>query len=409
MRKPFFCVRDPDVLKQLAVKDFDHFEDHRSFVDEKADVMFGNSLISLKGGKWRDMRATLSPAFTGSKMRQMFELVAECADEMSSAFKQKATSSGSIDCEMKDLFTKYTNDVISSAAFGYKVNSFEDPNNDFYLAGKKFMEFNTPLAGLKFLLMQTWPKVAAWFDINFTDSKVMNFFRSMVLGNIEQRTKQGLFRPDMINILMNVKAGKMNENNSVQETNADGFATVEESTIGNKVVKRVWTDDELVAQCFLFFLAGFDTSSTLLSFLTHELTVNPDIQQKLYEEVLETSKALNGKRLTYDALQKMKYMDACISETLRHWPPAALTDRICVKDYDYDDGQTKVRIEKGTYFFISIYGLHHDEKYWKNPQIFDPERFSDENKQNINTGAYMPFGIGPRNCIGKAFVTNGRS
>ncbi|KAJ6640760.1 putative cytochrome P450 9f2 [Pseudolycoriella hygida] len=400
MRKPFFCVRDVDVLKQIGVKDFEYFEDHRSFVDEKADVMFGNSLISLKGSKWRDMRATLSPAFTGSKMRQMFELVVECA----STFKATASNSGSIDCEMKDLFTKYTNDVISSTAFGYKVNSFEDPNNEFYLSGKKFMEFNTPLAGMKFLLMQILPRVAAALDINFTDSKVTKFFRSMVLGNMDSRAKQGLFRPDMINILMNVKKGTTNELNSVEETQTDGFATVEESVIGTKVVKRVWTDDELVAQCFLFFLAGFDTSSTLLSFLSYELTVNPQIQQKLYEEIQETYRNLNGKRLTYDALQKMKYLDACICETLRHWPPAALTDRMCNKDYDYDDGQISVKIKKGTYFFIPIYGFHHDEKYWPNPEVFDPERFSDENKDKINLGAYLPFGIGPRNCIGSRFA-----
>ncbi|KAG4075135.1 hypothetical protein HA402_006152 [Bradysia odoriphaga] len=406
MRKPTYCLRDPELLKQLAVKDFDHFEDHRSFVDEKVDAMFGNSLIMLKGSKWRDMRATLSPAFTGSKMRQMFELVAECADEMSSTIKKKASSNGggNVDCEMKELFAKYTNDVISSTAFGYKVNSFEDPNNDFYLAGKKFMEFNSPLAGLKFLLMQVSPRVAKLFDINFTDSKVMNFFRSMVLGNIETRTKKGLFRPDMINILMNVKRGKSNDVNSVEETNAEGFATVQESTVGNKVVKRVWTDDELVAQCFIFFLAGFDTSSTLLTFLTHELTVNPDIQQKLYEEVRQAFESLNGERLTYDVLQKMKYMDACISEALRFWPPAAMTDRLCVKDYTYDDGLIDFKIEKGQFLFIPIYGLHHDERYWKNPDVFDPERFSDENKHTINTGAFIPFGLGPRNCIGSRFA-----
>lgn len=320
----------------------------------------------------------------------MFELVADVADEMSSTFKKKASNSGSVDCEMKDVFSKYTNDVISSSAFGYKVNSFENPNNEFYLAGKKFLDFNTPLAAAKFILMQTLPKIAALLDINFTDSKVMNFFRSMVLGNMESREKQGIFRPDMINILMNVKKGRTNEANSNEEKNADGFATVEESTIGNKVVKRVWTDDELVAQCFLFFLAGFDTSSTLLSFMSYELTANPDIQQKLYEEIQETYQNLNGQRLTYDALQKMKYMDMCISETLRHWPPAAMTDRICVKDYDYDDGQVKFKFEKGTYFFISIYGFHHDERYWPNPQVFDPERFSDENKHNINSATYMP-------------------
>lgn len=361
MRKPFFSIRDPELIKQMAVKDFEHFEDHRNFIDEKSDVMFANSLFLLKGAKWRDMRATLSPAFTGCKMRQMFELVAECADEMSDAFKKQAANNGFVDCEMKDLFSRYTSDVISSAAFGYKVNSFEDPNNEFYLAGKKFMEFNTPLAGIKFLIMQSLPKIAQLFDISFTDSKVTKFFRTMVLGNIESREKQGLFRPDMINILMNVKKGTSNEIKT-EERSTDGFATVEESTIGKKVVKRVWTDDELVAQCFLFFLAGFDTSSTLLSFLSHELTANPDIQRRLYEEVQETHKSLDGKRLTYDALQKMKYMDMVISETLRLWPPAAMTDRVCVKDYDYNDGQVKFKIEKGTYFFISIYGFHHDEK-----------------------------------------------
>lgn len=155
---------------------------------------------------------------------------------------------GSIDYEMKNLFSKYTNDVISSTAFGYKVNSFENPNNEFYLAGKKFLNFNSPLSGLKLVLMQTLPKIAAQLDVNFTDSKVMNFFRSMVMGNIESRMKQGFFRPDMINILMNVKRGKTDDVHSIEDNNTDGFATVEESSIGNKVVQRVWTDDELVAQ-----------------------------------------------------------------------------------------------------------------------------------------------------------------
>ncbi|XP_037040680.1 probable cytochrome P450 9f2 [Bradysia coprophila] len=405
MRQPFFCVRDPDVLKQLAVKDFDHFEDHRMFVDENVDALFGNSLICLRGMKWRDMRATLSPAFSGSKMRQMFELVAECADETSFTIKENVLlAGGHIDCEMKDLFSRMTNDVISSTAFGHKINSFADPTNDFYLAGKQFMKFSSPLAGVKFLVMLLLPKVAAFLDINFSNSKVMNFFRSMVLRNMECRTKQGLFRPDMINILMNVRRGKANEVQSAEETNAEGFATTVESTIGKKIVKRVWTDDELAAQCFLFFLAGFDTSSSMLSFLSHELTMNPDIQQKLYDEVRQTFDNLNGQRLTYDALQKMKYMDACISEGLRHWPPAATTDRRCVKDYDYDDGQVNFKITKGQYFVIPIYGLHHDEKYWPNPYVFDPERFSEENRHTVNTGAYIPFGLGPRNCIGSRFA-----
>lgn len=190
---------------------------------------------------------------------------------------------------------------------------------------------------------------------------------------------------------MNVKKGNT-MTNTTDEQISEGYATVEESSIGSKAVKRVWSDDELVAQCFLFFLAGFDTSSTLLSFLAYELSANPDIQQKLFEEVQETHRRLGGNRLSYDAVQKMKYMDMVISEVLRYWPPAPGTDRVCVKEYYYDDGQCKFTIEKDTLLSIPIVGLHHDEKYWDDPKKFNPERFSDENKDNIVPGTYLPFG-----------------
>lgn len=369
------------------------------------DILFGNSLFQLKGAKWRDMRATLSPAFTGSKMRQMFDLVSECGDEMTKTLSTEAKSTGGVDYEMKDLFSKYTNDVISSAAFGYKINSFKDPNNEFYLSGKKFLEFGSPKTTFRMMLILMVPKVARFFNVSLIDGNIMKFFRSMVLDNIESREKQGIFRPDMINILMNVKKGNT-LSNTTEEKVIDGFATVSESSIGNKVVKREWTDDEIVAQCFLFFLAGFDTSSTLLSFVAYELCINPDIQQKLYEEVEATHKSLSGKTLTYDAIQKMKYMDMVISETLRLWPPAPGTDRVCVKDYYHDDGQCKFKIEKETVLTIPIVALHHDEKYWNEPKKFIPERFSDDNKDKITPGAYLPFGLGPRNCIvGLAFLT----
>lgn len=348
------------------------------------------------------MRATLSPAFTGSKMRQMFDLVSECGDEMAQTILNKAKNNGRVDCEMKDVFSKYTNDVISSAAFGYKINSFEDENNEFYLSGKTFSQLSAPKQAFKLAMILLLPKVSSFLKISFIDSKITKFFKSMVLDNMESREKNGIFRPDMINILMNVKKGTF-LTNTIEEKLNDGFATVEESSIGTKVVKRVWTDDELVAQCFLFFLAGFDTSSTLLSFLAYELCINPGIQEQLYVEIKETHNSLGGKRLTYDALQKMKYMDMVISETLRLWPPAPGTDRVCVKDYDYDDGQCKFKIEKGTVLTIPFVGLHLDEKYFHNPNKFDPDRFRDDNKDKIIPGTYLPFGFGPRNCIVRMF------
>lgn len=388
----------------MAVKDFDHFEDHRSFIDDKVDQLFGNSLFMLTGEKWRDMRATLSPAFTGSKMRQMFDLVSDCGYDMTDYFKDQVATGKQQDHEMKELFSRYANDVIASAAFGIKVNSFKNKENEFFTTGKRLNNMTSFTAFVKIMIIRLAPWIMTALKIQFIDGKAGSYFKSLVLDAMDYRQKNHIFRPDMINMMMKFKT----EDNKAKKTDVtesnnistDGFATVEESSIGKATVKRQWNDTELVAQCFLFFLAGFDTSSTALSFTAHELAVNADVQDKLYAEILETNAKLDGKKLTYDELQKMKYMDMVVTEGLRYWPPAGMTDRVCVKDYEYNDGEMHFKIGKGLAFWIPIYGLHHDPKYFPNPGKFDPERFSEENKANIIPGTYVPFGVGPRNCIG---------
>lgn len=103
-----YYVRDPEIIRKIGIKDFDYFEDHRGFIDETIDKLWGNSLFLMKGQKWRQMRATLSPAFTGSKMRQMFELVSECSvDVINYLTQQNESCAESLNFEMKDLFSRY--------------------------------------------------------------------------------------------------------------------------------------------------------------------------------------------------------------------------------------------------------------------------------------------------------------
>lgn len=401
-RQPQFVVRDPDVIKKIGVKDFDHFTDHVSFADGGLDTLWSNTLFLMKGDKWRHMRATLSPAFTGSKMRLMFELVSDCANDVVNHFLDKAANGDSTHIEMKDFFSRYTNDVIASCAFGLKINSFSEPTNTFYTNGKKAMNFSGFIIMLKIIVMGKMPGLAKALNISFVDSDVAAHFKSTVLETMALRKIKNIVRPDMINILMQVRDGSLKT--QAEEKTKDGFATVEESDVGKMAVQRIWTDDELVAQCFLFFVAGFETSSTVLSFGAYELVANPDVQQKLYEEILDTNESLNGKRISYDALQKMTYLDQFICEALRKWPPAVQVDRECGKDYVYDDGKRPpFKIEKGGSFVFPIYGIHHNPDYFPDPEKFDPERFSEENKDSIIPGTYIPFGVGPRNCIGKHF------
>lgn len=206
-RIPLYIARDPDVIRQLTVKDFDYFEDHRSFVESDSDKLFGNSLFMLRGNRWRDMRATLSPAFTGSKMRQMFELVSECGEDMATYFLNEANAKRKIEWEMKDLFSRYTNDVIASCAFGLKVNSLEDRTNEFFTIGTTTFQCRSLKMGIRLLLLRVFPRLMRALDIELFNKKIGTFFRSMVLDTMTVRAEKNIIRPDMINILMQVRSG----------------------------------------------------------------------------------------------------------------------------------------------------------------------------------------------------------
>jgi cytochrome P450 family 9 len=400
-RTPIYFLRDPEVIKRITIKDFDHFVDHRTVFDEKVDPLFGNSLGALTGGKWKEMRAAISPVFTGSKMRQMFGVVSACGATMAETLAKNGRQAH----EMKDIFTRFTNDVIASAAFGFEVNSFKVQDNEFYTLGLRVTNFRSFKSSLKFVGYLTMPWLMRLLSIHILDHEATQFFRKIIASNFHTRETNNIVRNDLIQLLLQMKQGKALEAGEKKQTETDdGFATVKESSLGQKKVIRDWTEDELMAQCFVFFLAGFDTASTLLHFVAYELALNTEIQTKLYEEIQATNDELNGQNLSYEALQKMKYMDQVISEGLRKWPPAVVTDRVCTKEYTMNlDGQD-IQFEKGRIVWIPIYALHHDPNNFSNPGKFDPERFSDQNKHKIRNDTYMPFGVGPRNCIGSRFA-----
>lgn len=142
-----------------------------------------------------------------------------------------------------------------------------------------------------------------------------------------------------------------------------------------------------------------------MCFLAHELAINPDVQKKLQEEIELNCVNEEGKfQVDYESILKMKYLDMVISECLRKWPPAMITERLCTSNYILMGDNEAVEIEKDISIWVPVYCLHHDPKYFSDPEKFDPERFNDENKDNIVPFSYLPFGAGPRNCIGSRFA-----
>ncbi|XP_076275228.1 cytochrome P450 9e2-like isoform X2 [Rhynchophorus ferrugineus] len=403
---PTLVLRDPELIKQITVKDFDHFTDHRSFVDPDADPLWGRNLFSLKGQKWREMRATLSGSFTGSKMKTMFNLMNEAADNFVQYFLDK--NEDLIELEMKDTYTRYTNDVIATTAFGIKVDSLTQPENTFYMMGKKMTNFSGILTSLKFFGYFLIPSLYKKLKISILDKSASEFFRTIINETIHTREEQGIVRPDMINMLLEARKGiKQDDNDTAQDNQDTGFATAQESHDITKFRQlKNLTNDDITSQALIFFFAGFDTISTAMCFGSYELAVNKDIQDRLRDEIRTTYEENNGK-ITYEVLLKMKYMDMVVSEILRMWPPVPANDRSCVKPYTIwpnTSDESPLEIPTEGLIWILSHAIHRDPKYYEDPNKFDPERFSIENKHKIRPYTYLPFGLGPRNCIGSRFA-----
>ncbi|XP_038211821.1 cytochrome P450 9e2-like [Zerene cesonia] len=405
---PVVEIRDLELIKKITIKDFEHFLDHRGFTDAEVEPLFARNLFTLKGEEWKDMRSTLSPAFTSSKIRVMVPFMEEVGNQMVRVLKKRieAAESKAIEVDYKDLTTRYTNDVIASCAFGLKVDSHTDVDNKFYEMGRIASSFKFRQM-LMFLVYSACPILVKWLKLTLFTKAVTKFFTRLVLDTMYNREANNIIRPDMIHLLMEAKKGRLTHDTNAKENIKAGFATVEESALGQNNNKRAWADNDLIAQAVLFFIAGFETISVSMSFALYELAINPEVQEKLAKEIMETDAMAEGK-LDYNAIQKMSYMDMVVSEVVRLWPPVASLDRICTKDYNLGKPNKEATkdyiIRKGEVIAIPVWAIHHDPQYFPEPEKFDPDRFSDHNKDLIKPMTYMPFGVGPRNCIGSRFA-----
>ncbi|XP_018404184.1 PREDICTED: cytochrome P450 9e2-like [Cyphomyrmex costatus] len=379
IKNPIIMLRDPELIKSVTLKYFDMFMDHINLVNENQDPFFGKNLSALCGDRWREIRSILSPAFTSSKMKSMYKLMLDCGVDFGSYLAQLPPEERIM--EIKDVFTRYTNDVIATCAFGVSVDSMRNRKNDFYVYGTEATNFTGSFIFLKFYILRALPWLARILKLTFISEKVANFFRDLVKTTIKTRDENGIVRPDMLQLMM-------------ESRSKDG--KTDQLTI-----------DDMVAQAFIFFFGGFESTSTLMCFAAHEIAINQDIQKRLQNEIDQVLEDTNGQP-TYEAVNSMEYLDAIINEALRMYPVAVMLDRLCLRDFELPPplpGIKPFTIKKGHAIWIPVYGLHHDPKYFKEPEKFDPERFLGERKKdNLNCGAFLPFGLGPRMCIGNRFA-----
>lgn len=248
--------------------------------------------------------------------------------------------------------------------------------------GLKVFGSTNKLKLLRYFLVQIFPNIARTFGLKFTDDDVETFFFELCRDTLTYRQKHRVSRNDFFSLLM-----------KLQEEQKDFDLSTENG-------EEPLTFNEFVAQCFVFFIAGFETSSILMTFILYELAKNPSIQEKLRREIKNVLNKNNG-QLTYDSLNELSYLDCIVNEVLRLYPPLINLQRVVTKDYKLPDSD--VVLKKGDFVIVPLYSIQRDPKYFANPSEFIPERFNDENIGDIKPFTFLPFGDGPRVCVGQRF------
>ena len=371
-RQPVLAITDPEMIKTVLVKECYSVFTNRRFLGPVG--LMKNAISVAEDENWKRMRTLLSPTFTSGKLKQMFPIISHYGDVLVRNLRKEAEKGKPI--SLKDIFGAYSMDVITSTSFGVNIDSLNNPQDPFVENIKKLLRFSflDPFI-ISIILFPCLNTVFEALNIFIFPKHITDFFTKSVQRMKENRLHdKQKHRVDFLQLMINSQNSK--------ETDSH----------------KAMSDLELVAQSIIFIFAGYETTSTSLSFLMYILATHPDIQQKLQEEIDATFP--NKAPPTYDAVTQMEYLDMVLNESLRLFPVAGRIERTCKKDVEVNG----VFIPKGTVVMVPSFVLHRDSAYWPEPEEFHPERFSKKNKDSINPYIYLPFGTGPRNCIGMRFA-----
>ncbi|XP_014287734.1 cytochrome P450 3A25 [Halyomorpha halys] len=362
---PMLLVTDPELVKTVIVKDFNKFHDTAMEMKKDVDPLFALNPFVAKGmEKWKELRSIQASNMTAVRFKEIIPIMYRVAENMVNYLTEKKMEP----VAAKELSFLYTVDNSCSCGFGIEPSAFTDPENNFvkYANSEKIFK-PSPFTMFCYFLL---PKVATFLKLRILSEDAEEFFKSFVQKMIEYRSSSNVVKNDFINYIMKL-------NQKLKEEN-----------------KPAYTNLELAAHCLTFYADSTETSSNQLAFFLLDLANHQHVQDKLRKEISSISKCPTDFDL--DKASSINYLNMAFNESLRIHSQAAWLSRTCTQDAVV--GNTS--LPKGTKVFIPVGSFHKDPEYFPDPEKFDPERFSEEKKDSIPKYAFLPFGEGPRICVG---------
>lgn len=358
----FFIANEPSLVKQIMVTEAKKFPKHH-LLGENLKPLLGDSIFTTNGEEWQRQRTMMNPAFEHVRLKNSFNLMSAAIGDMVERFNNyKDGEVVNIDVEMTHL----TADIIFRTILSYKLTIEEAETiftafEDFQEHAQKTMVlsgYNLPLSSRK-----RKGKAAA--------KKIRDILYPIVKQRYEDHIAGKDNKNDILSTFMEAKDPKTGE--------PFGLA-------------------ELLDHVNMLFLAGHETSASALTWSLYLIANCPHTQNKLQQEI--EAVAPNGRRLAYEDMSRLSFTKNVFKEALRLYPPVGFflretTEDMCMRDKD---------VKKGSIMMIAPWLIHRNKNQWQDPHIFKPERFADKASKESIRCSYLPFGTGPRVCIGASFA-----
>ena len=367
MQFRFIVIWDADIGRNISfTKDTDLTKGDFGGIQQR---MIGDSILQVIGEEWKHQKAALSPAFKWDTIRSALPHLVEVANELSEILIQKANA-GPV--EIYPWIQKATLDAIGKGGFGFDFGAMREGS------GK-----SAEIKNYENLTKELENPIHFFQKLD----KMRFIGRHKILD--EYFTK---FEEFMANLIATKREAKEKEGASWEPKNILDYLLVCEET-------EQLTDLQIARNLNTFFVAGHETTAGALANAIHFLAEHPEIQTRAREEVFSVC---GNRAPTFEDIQKMEFGHNCIKETMRLRPPALGS----VRFVDHDQQVGNLYLSKGSMTLVHIYMIHHDPTYWGDDvEEFKPDRFNHENSKNRHRFAYIPFSIGPRQCIGNNFAT----
>lgn len=369
---PRVTITKPDLVHQVLSNKFGHFE---KFMFSHVLKMLHNGVSSQEGEKWAKHRRIINPAFHVEKLKHMLPAFAACCTELVDGWESLAArDDGPIEVDVLSEMQRLAGDVISRAAFGSS-----------YLEGRKIFELQGEQAKLTVLVMNK-----IYFPGYLSLPTRTNRRRKQIAAEVE-------------GILKGLIAKREEDLRTGQGTSDDLLGLLLESNMAHcRGRGGGLTTDEVIGECKLFYFAGTETTSALLTWTMVVLCMHPEWQHRAREEVLRVL----GTSSTpdYDYLNRLRTVSMVLYEVLRLYTPVTAIHRRTYKPMELDG----VRYPAGVMLTMPVLCIHHDRDIW-GPDVheFRPERFAEGISKATASGSpapFFPFGGGPRVCIGQNFA-----